>query len=160
MKAEKPTVPTTKEIEERVIKFWAKNRVYEKMKAQRKNARKFYFLDGPPYATGSIHVGTAMNKVIKDCYLRFLRMAGFKVWDQPGYDTHGVPIENKVEKELGFKTKKDIEEFGIGKFINKCREFATKYIGVMGRQFENLGVWMEWDRPYLTLTNDYIEGAW
>ena len=151
---------TPKEQEEKIIQFWKKNKVYEKVKAQRKNARKFYFLDGPPYATGSIHVGTAMNKVIKDCYLRFFRMFGFNVWDQPGYDTHGVPIENKVEKELGFKSKKDIEKFGVANFIQKCREFATKYIAIMGRQFENLGVWMDWKNPYLTLTNDYIEGAW
>ncbi|MEM5878911.1 MAG: isoleucine--tRNA ligase [Candidatus Aenigmatarchaeota archaeon] len=151
---------TPKEQEERIMQFWKKNKVYEKVKAQRKKARKFYFLDGPPYATGSIHVGTAMNKVIKDCYLRFFRMFGFNVWDQPGYDTHGVPIENKIEKELGFKSKKDIENFGVAKFIQKCREFATKYIGVMGKQFENLGVWMNWNNPYLTLANDYIEGAW
>jgi|GEM_PF-153265 len=149
-----------KEIEEKIFQFWEKNKIYEKAKAQRKKARKFYFLDGPPYATGSIHVGTAMNKVIKDCYLRFFRMFGFNVWDQPGYDTHGVPIENKIEKELGFKSKKDIEKFGVAKFIQKCREFATKYIDVMGKQFENLGVWMDWKNPYLTLTNDYIEGAW
>jgi len=160
MKTKNPVALTTKESEEKIIQFWAKNKVYEKCKAQRKKSEKFYFLDGPPYATGNIHVGTAMNKVIKDCYIRFFRMSGFKVWDQPGYDTHGVPIENKVEKELGFKTKKDIENFGIDKFIEKCREFATKYIGVMGRQFENLGVWMDWKNPYLTLTNDYIEGVW
>ncbi|MEM5772771.1 MAG: isoleucine--tRNA ligase [Candidatus Aenigmatarchaeota archaeon] len=149
-----------KEQEEKIMQFWKKNKVYEKVKARRKNARKFYFLDGPPYATGSIHVGTAMNKVIKDCYLRFFRMFGFNVWDQPGYDTHGVPIENKIEKELGFKSKKDIENYGVAKFIQKCREFATKYIAVMGKQFENLGVWMDWNNPYLTLANDYIEGAW
>jgi isoleucyl-tRNA synthetase len=151
---------TPKEIEEKIFQFWKKNKIYEKAKAQRKKSRKFYFLDGPPYATGSIHVGTAMNKIIKDCYLRFFRMFGFNVWDQPGYDTHGVPIENKVEKELGFKSKKDIERFGVAKFIQKCREFATKYIDVMAKQFENLGVWMDWKNPYLTLTNDYIEGAW
>ncbi|MEM5867867.1 MAG: class I tRNA ligase family protein, partial [Candidatus Aenigmatarchaeota archaeon] len=103
------TKQATKEQEEEIMRFWKENKVYEKVKAQRKNARKFYFLDGPPYVTGSIHVGTAMNKVIKDCYLRFYRMLGFNVWDKPGYDTHGVPIENKVEKELGFKTKKEIE---------------------------------------------------
>jgi len=160
MKAKSPATLTTKTIEDKIVQFWNKNKVYEKCKAQREKSKKFYFLDGPPYATGSIHIGTAMNKVIKDCYIRFFRMSGFNVWDQPGYDTHGVPIENKVEKELGFKTKRDIENFGIDKFIEKCRDFATKYIDVMGREFENLGVWMDWKNPYLTLTNDYIEGAW
>ncbi|MDI6798937.1 MAG: isoleucine--tRNA ligase [Candidatus Aenigmarchaeota archaeon] len=151
---------TPKQAEEKVLRFWKKNKIYEKAKKLRKKVKTFYFLDGPPYATGSIHVGTAFNKVLKDCYLRFLRMQNLNVWDQPGYDTHGVPIENKVEQELGFKTKKDIEKYGVEKFVKMCREFATKFIDVMAEQFSNLGVWMDWKNPYLTLTNDYIEGAW
>jgi isoleucyl-tRNA synthetase len=149
-----------KEMEDRITKFWKQRGIYEKAKNSRKSARKWYFLDGPPYATGSIHVGTAMNKVIKDFYLRFFRMLGYNVWSQPGYDTHGVPIENKVEKLLGFKSKGDIDDFGVENFVKKCEEFATKFIGVMGEQFANLGVWMDWQRPYMTLTNEYIEGAW
>ncbi|MEM5853582.1 MAG: isoleucine--tRNA ligase [Candidatus Aenigmatarchaeota archaeon] len=154
------TKQATKEQEEEIMRFWKENKVYEKVKAQRKNARKFYFLDGPPYVTGSIHVGTAMNKVIKDCYLRFYRMLGFNVWDKPGYDTHGVPIENKVEKELGFKTKKEIESYGIAKFVERCRNFAIHHMNLMTKQFQNLGVWMDWENPYSTLSNEYIEGAW
>jgi len=149
-----------KEMEDKIAEFWKRERVYEKSKANRSKAKKFYFLDGPPYATGSIHVGTAMNKVLKDFYIRFFRMQGFNVWDQPGYDTHGVPIENKVEKLLGFKVKSDIERFGVENFIKKCRAFATEFIGVMGQQFANLGVWMDWRRPYTTLDNEYIEGTW
>ena len=87
-------------------------------------------------------------------------MQGFDVWDQPGYDTHGLPIENKVEKKLGFKSKQDIEKFGIKRFNDECRKFATEFLDIMSKQFENLGVWMNWNRPYLTLTNEYIEGAW
>lgn len=150
----------SKELEDKIIDFWRKEKIYEKVKAHREGAKKYYFLDGPPYATGNIHVGTAMNKVIKDCFIRFFRMRGFDTWDQPGYDTHGIPIENKVEKKLGFKNKKDIEEFGIEKFIDECKKFATQFIGVMNDQFHNLGVWMNWSNPYLTLNNDYIEGAW
>ncbi|MBI4894204.1 MAG: isoleucine--tRNA ligase [Candidatus Aenigmarchaeota archaeon] len=146
--------------EQEVIGFWEKNRIYEKSKSARKRGKKYYFLDGPPYATGSIHMGTAQNKVLKDCYRRFLRMRGFDVWDQPGFDTHGLPIENKVEKKLGFTSKKDIENFGVGKFADECRKFATEHIGVMTRQFEGLGVWMDWKNPYLTLDDGYIEGAW
>ncbi|MBI4009595.1 MAG: isoleucine--tRNA ligase [Candidatus Aenigmarchaeota archaeon] len=150
----------TKEIEEQIFQFWTRNKIYEKVKTLRKNAKKFYFLDGPPYATGSIHMGTAMNKIIKDFYIRFFRMFGFNVWDQPGYDTHGVPIENKIEQKFGFKTKKDIEKFGVDKFVNECKNFATQYIDVQNKQFANLGVWMDWNNPYMTLDNDYIEGAW
>ena len=149
-----------KDMEDKIVEFWEAERIYEKAKENRSKAKKWYFLDGPPYATGSIHVGTAMNKVIKDFWLRYYRMLGYDVWSQPGYDTHGVPIENKVEKLLGFRAKGDIEKFGVERFIKECEKFATKYIGIMGDQFKNLGVWMDWDKPYMTLTNEYIEGAW
>jgi len=148
-----------KKAEEQILKFWKQKKIPEKVRKLKKK-KTFFFLDGPPYATGSIHMGTALNKILKDTCIRFWRMFGYKVWDQPGYDTHGLPIENKVEVLLGFKSKSDIEKFGIEKFINECRKFSTKFIGVMSDQFNNLGVWMDWDNPYLTLTNDYIEGAW
>lgn len=147
-----------KEKEEEIARFWKENKVYEKAKSRK--GKKFYFLDGPPYATGYIHIGTAWNKVLKDCYIRFWRMFGYDVWDQPGYDTHGLPIENKVEKELGIKSKSDIERLGVEKFTLACRDFATKFIDIMSSQFADLGVWMDWKHPYLTLDNDYIEGAW
>lgn len=148
-------------VEEQIRLYWdhesIKSKVQEKSKS---SANKFFFMDGPPYASGAIHMGTAWNKILKDAYIRFFRMKGFDVWDQPGYDTHGTPIEVKVEKELGFNSKKDIETFGVGKFIDKCKEFATKHISVMNSQFDGLGVWMDWSNPYLTLNNLYIEGAW
>ncbi len=147
-------------IERRVADFWKKGRIYEKVKRKASKGRKFFFADGPPYATGNIHMGTAWNKIIKDTYIRYWRMKGFNVWDQPGYDSHGTPIEVKVEKELGFENKKDIEKYGAARFIRKCREFATRYINVMNGEFANLGVWMDWKNPYVTLDNSYIEGAW
>lgn len=146
--------------EEEILKFWKAEGIYKKVKRASSREKPFYFMDGPPYATGSIHMGTALNKILKDAYIRFFRMLGHNVWDQPGYDTHGTPIETKVEKELGFKSKKDIEGFGVGNFVNKCRGFATMHIDIMNEQFSNLGVWMDWENPYLTLTNRYIEGAW
>ncbi|MBN2331416.1 MAG: isoleucine--tRNA ligase [Candidatus Aenigmarchaeota archaeon] len=149
-----------KRVEEEILAFWKKDGTYDKVKRAGKGKKPFFFVDGPPYATGSIHMGTAWNKIIKDVYLRYARMLGLDAWDQPGYDTHGTPIETKVEKQLGFGSKKDIEKYGIGKFIEKCRIYATKYIDVMSGQFANLGVWMDWKDPYLTLDNRYIEGAW
>ncbi len=149
-----------KQQEEEIFAFWKDNDIYQKAKAARKGKKKFYFLDGPPYATGSIHIGTAWNKILKDVYIRFWRMAGCDVWDQPGYDTHGLPIEKQVEKQLNIKTKPEIEKLGIEKFVQECKNFATKYIDVMSNQFADLGVWMDWPNPYLTLNNDYIEGAW
>jgi isoleucyl-tRNA synthetase len=149
-----------KEIEEKILEFWRNNKIYEKLKEKLKNKKLFYFLDGPPYATGYIHMGTALNKILKDFFIRIYRMFGYNVWDQPGYDTHGLPIEYQVEKKLGIKNKKEIESFGIENFIKECKQFATQFIDIMNNQFENLGVWMDWKNPYLTLTNDYIEGAW
>ncbi len=147
-----------KEHEAEIIQFWEKNGIYHKSKKGK--GKKFYFLDGPPYATGSIHLGTAWNKVLKDMYIRFFRMKGFDVWDRPGYDTHGLPIENKVQEELKIKSKQEIEKLGVEKFVLACRNYATRFISVMNGQFADLGVWMDWDNPYLTLTNEYIEGAW
>jgi isoleucyl-tRNA synthetase len=149
-----------KEIEEKILEFWRNNKIYEKLKEKLKNKKLFYFLDGPPYATGYIHMGTALNKILKDFFIRIYRMFGFNVWDQPGYDTHGLPIEYQVEKKLGIKNKKEIESFGIENFVKECKKFATQFIDIMNNQFENLGVWMDWKNPYLTLTNEYIEGAW
>ncbi|MBI2583068.1 MAG: isoleucine--tRNA ligase [Candidatus Aenigmarchaeota archaeon] len=146
--------------EKQIMDFWEKNKIYEKAKKAVKGKKPFYFLDGPPYATGHIHMGTALNKILKDCFIRFWRAQGRDVWDQPGYDTHGLPIENKVESLLKIKNKGDIEKIGIEKFNKKCRKFATEFIEVMNKEFLQLGVWMDWDNPYLTLTNEYIESAW
>lgn len=146
--------------ETKIAAFWKAKKIYEKAKKLRASGRKFYFLDGPPYATGFIHMGTGWNKILKDAFIRFWRARGFDVWDQPGYDTHGLPIENKIEKELGLTGKAQIEKFGIDKFNEKCRKFATQFIDTMNAEFEDLGVWMDWSNPYLTLTNDYIESAW
>ncbi len=147
-----------KEREAEILQSWKSNNIYQKVK--KRGGKKFYFLDGPPYATGSIHLGTAWNKILKDMYIRFFRMRGFDVWDQPGYDTHGLPIENKVQEELKIKSKQEIEKMGVEKFVLACSSYATRFISIMNSQFENLGVWMDWTNPYLTLSNDYIEGAW
>ncbi len=151
---------SVKEQEEQIQKFWSDNNISKKTLEKNKGKKKFYFLDGPPYATGYIHLGTAWNKILKDSFLRYKRMKGLNVWSQPGYDTHGLPIENKVEKKLELKTKQDIENMGVEKFNQECRKFATEFLDIMNKQFEDLGVWMDWDNPYLTLNKEYIEGAW
>jgi len=150
-------------LEEWVRKFWEENRIYEKVKKHSMGrARKIYFLDGPPYASSNIiHPGTAWNKVVKDSLLRYFRMRGYKVWDQPGFDVHGLPIEVKIEKELKLTSKKEIvEKVGISKFIEACRRFVDGNIKAMIEQFREIGVFMDWDRPYITYTNDYIESGW
>jgi isoleucyl-tRNA synthetase len=146
--------------EEQILKFWKKNKIYEKSKMQNAKGKKFYLMDGPPYATGHIHLGTALNKISKDIIMRSHRLQGFDVFDRAGYDTHGLPIEFQVEKEIGAKTKQDIEKFGVKKFIEKCKEFATRFINTQTKDFENLGIWMNFKDPYLTLDNTYIETIW
>ena len=147
--------------EKEIKEFWKKYRIAHKVREQSAGQKKkYYFMDGPPYATGHIHLGTALNKISKDVALRYKRMKCFHVFDRPGYDTHGVPIENKVEEQLGFKSKKDIESYGIKKFIEHCRKYATEFIDVMNNEFNDLGVWMDWQNPYLTLSDEYIESIW
>ncbi len=150
-----------KDVEKAIHKFWEENEIYAKVKSLRADGKPFYFCDGPPYATGEIHPGTAWNKVMKDAYCRYYRMKGYNVRDQAGFDTHGLPIEVKVEKELGIKNKNEIEEkIGVKNFINECKKFATKYIDVMSGQFRSVGVWMDFDDPYLTYKDSFIEKSW
>lgn len=147
-------------IEEKVQDFWEERDIYERIKRLRKDKPRYSFLDGPPYCSGRIHLGTAWNKIIKDAYLRFKSMNGFNVRRQAGWDAHGLPIEHKVEGLLGIKSKKEIEKIGIEKFVEKCREFATKNKEIMTGQFKRLGVWMDWEKPYITFDPNYMESCW
>lgn len=148
-------------VEQEIFQLWQKEKAYQKAKSKNKGNKKFYFLDGPPYASSAgIHLGTALNKILKDVIIRYRRMKGYFLRDQPGVDCHGLPIEVQVEKMLGFRKKADIEKYGIDKFVKKCKEIALYNAGQLSEQFKNLGVWMDWDNPYLTLKDDYIESAW
>lgn len=147
-----------KELETEIFSFWEKYGIYEKVK--RRGGRKFYFVDGPPYTTGRIHLGTAWNKIIKDVVLRYLRMRGFNPTDTPGWDMHGLPIEVKVEQELGFRSKRDIENYGVDRFVRSCMEYALRNKEAMTNQFKSLAVWMDWDNPYMTIKAEYMNSAW
>ncbi|MDR2943661.1 MAG: isoleucine--tRNA ligase [Methanosarcinales archaeon] len=160
MLQEIPEKYETKKVEEQVSRLWNETDAYHKTRERRKDGNKFFFVDGPPYTTGHIHMGTAWNKVIKDTILRYRSMNGDAVSDTPGWDMHGLPIEVKVEEKLGFRSKKDIETFGVGNFIQECRTFALEKKGDMTDQFKALGVWMDWENPYMTLKDEYIEAAW
>lgn len=149
-----------RKVEKEIADFWKKEGILRKLRDRNAQGPKFYFCDGPPYATGQIHPGTGWNKTIKDAVCRYWRARGYDVRVQAGYDTHGLPIEVKVEQELKIKNKNEIETYGIDKFIAKCKQFATKYIGVMGEQFQSLGVWMDFENPYITYKDAYIESSW
>lgn len=148
------------EIEEEVQTFWRENNIFRRVEEMRRKGKEFFFVDGPPYTTGHIHLGTAWNKIIKDCILRYHRMCGWNVIARAGYDMHGLPIEVRVEQKLGFSSKRDIERFGIGPFIQHCREFAAVNKDIMSRQFMRLGAWLDFDDPYQTMHPGYIEAAW
>jgi isoleucyl-tRNA synthetase len=147
-------------VEQNIQKFWAEIDAYSRVRELRKNGKKFFFVDGPPYTTGRIHLGTAWNKIIKDSVLRYRSMSGYHILERAGWDMHGLPIEVKVEGVLGFKSKKDIETYGVGNFVAKCKEFALSHRDEMTVQFRNLGVWLNWEEPYMTLRDEYIEAAW
>jgi isoleucyl-tRNA synthetase len=145
--------------ETEIKEFWEKNNIPSKVR-NRESDKHYYFIDGPPYATGSIHLGTAMNRILKDVLYRYKRQEGFKVLDIPGFDTHGVPIERKVQAKYGLKSKEDIENFGIEKFSKECHAFAIKHISEMSKDIYNLGQWMDWEHPYRTLDQSYMQSAW
>ncbi len=147
--------------EREILNWWDQNKIYDKIRASLKGNEKYYFLDGPPYPSSKeIHPGTCWNKILKDAVVRYKRARGFNVRDQPGYDCHGLPIEVIVEKELKFKTKSEIETYGVDKFVNKCYEKATENLTSITEQFKDLGISMDWDSPYLTYTDEYIESLW
>ncbi len=151
--------PTT--FEEEILKFWLEERIYERIRQMRKEGKKFYFLDGPPYPSSEEpHPGTAWNKILKDIIIRYFRSIGMNVNDRPGWDTHGLPIEVLTEKSLGIGRKNEIKEYGVSYFISKCKELAIHNLKAMTEMFKQLGVSMNWDNPYLTFENDYIESIW
>jgi len=148
------------EIEEAIRIQWKESDAYKRTKEHRASAPTFSFIDGPPYTTGSVHVGTAWNKILKDLILRYKRMKGFNVWDQPGYDMHGLPIEVRVEQTIGTKNKRDIESFGVENFIERCKKFANEFRNKQTEEFKLLGVWLDWQNPYQTIDRPFISSVW
>jgi len=147
-------------VENRVFDHWDEVDAYERTTQHRADGEPYFFVDGPPYTSGSAHMGHAWNKTLKDVYVRYKRMQGYDVTDRPGYDMHGLPIETKVEEELDFENKKDIEAYGVDEFLDDCRAFAEDSLQGLQEDFQSFGVWMDWDDPYKTITPEYMEAAW
>src|SRR3990167_9422223 len=118
-------------IEPSILAYWEKSKAYQKAKTKVKKGKAFYFLDGPPYTSGKVHIGTAWNKALKDAFLRFKRMNGLNIWDRAGYDMHGLPTAHKVEEKFGIKFKEEIPKFGIDRYINECRKLAEDNLALM-----------------------------
>jgi isoleucyl-tRNA synthetase len=148
------------DVEASVRAYWDEYDAYETAKEEHADDPPFFFVDGPPYTSGQMHLGTAWNKTLKDAIIRFKRMQGYDVTDRPGYDMHGLPIEVKVEEELGFESKQDIEDYGMEAFIDRCKEFAERNRANMDEDFQSIGTWMDWDDPYKTISPEYMEATW
>lgn len=137
--------------EPELIKKWEEMDLYQKIQKKREKSPSFVLHDGPPYANGSIHLGTAMNKILKDFIIKTKTMQGFRSPYLPGWDCHGLPIEIKVDQLLGKKKR----ELSIIKIREECKKYALKYVDIQRAQFKRLGVFGEWEKPYLTMNPEY-----
>ena len=137
--------------EPQALERWAKMRLYDRIQEHRAGRKKFVLHDGPPYANGRIHLGTAMNKILKDLVVKSRTMMGFDAPYVLGYDCHGLPIELKVDRELGPKKR----DMSVADFRRACRDYATRFIDVMSVEFQRLGVFGDWDHLYLTMDFRY-----
>lgn len=148
------------QIEEDMMKQWEAEGAYEQSLANRKGSPAFSFYDGPPFANGLPHHGHVVPVTIKDAITRYKTMRGYYVPRRTGFDCHGLPIENKIEKEHGFKNKQDIIAYGIDKFNNECRESVFMYKGEWNSFFKRIGRWADYNNSYATLDESYIESVW
>ncbi len=149
-----------KDRELEIIDFWKENNIFQKSIELRENGEVFTFYDGPPTANGKPHIGHIITRVYKDVIPRYKTMKGFKVLRKAGWDTHGLPVELGIEKELGISGKSQIEEYGIEKFIKKCKNSVWKYEEEWRKMSERVGYWVDMDNPYVTYYNSYIESVW
>ena len=146
--------------ERQVIKLWNEQNIFKKSMKLREGQDVWTFFDGPPTANGKPHIGHIETRAIKDLLPRYYTMKGYSVTRKAGWDTHGLPVELEVEKQLGLDGKEQIEEYGIEPFIQKCKESVWKYKGEWERMSERVGFWADMENPYVTYENDYIESEW
>src|SRR5207249_4539936 len=144
----KANLPTS---EPRMLARWAEMDLSGRIRERRNGAPKFVLHDGPPYANGNIHMGTAMNKILKELVVKSRSMAGFDAPYVVGYDCHGLPIELQVDRELGPKKR----QMSVADFCRACRAYAERFVGTMSEQFQRLGILGTWDAPYLTMNFKY-----
>ncbi len=147
-------------MEEAVLKFWSDEQVFTRTQESRADAPRYVFYEGPPTANGKPHIGHAMPRSMKDLIPRYKTMDGYYVSRKAGWDTHGLPVELEVEKQLGISGKQDIEAYGVREFVEKCRDSVFIYEKEWVRMTERMGFWLDMDKPYVTYHNEYIESVW
>jgi len=149
-----------KRVESKILDFWEQHKTFEKSLSQRNPKKRFVFYEGPPTANGKPGVHHMLARSFKDLYGRYKTMQGMYVLRKAGWDTHGLPVELEVEKELGFKNKKDIEAYGIAKFNRKAKESVWKYKNEWEEMTKRMGYWIDLEHPYITYETPYIESIW
>jgi isoleucyl-tRNA synthetase len=148
------------EIEKRIINFWKVCEIFEKSLRNNLKKKRFNWIEGPPYANNKPHMGHFLTRIYKDSILRFFTMIGYYVPRRAGWDTHGLPIEIETEKNLGIQNKKEIVDYGIEKFNEKCKELVMKFKDVWERMDERMGFWLDHKNAYITYDPFYMESAW
>jgi isoleucyl-tRNA synthetase len=153
----KPDFP---KLEEEILKFWEENKVFEKSLDQTKSGSPYTFYDGPPFATGLPHYGHILVSTVKDLFPRYQTMKGRFVRRRWGWDTHGLPIEELVERKLGISGKKDIERIGIAKFNETCRSVVLEFVSEWRKTVRRIARWVDFDHSYKTMDRDFMESVW
>ena len=148
------------EMEKRVLQLWKDRDVFHRTEAEREDGPLFMLYEGPPTANGSPGIHHVLARVFKDIICRYKTMKGYRCVRKGGWDTHGLPVELEVEKELGLRSKRDIEEYGIEEFNRRCRESVFRYVKEWESMTDRIGFWVDMDDPYVTLDNSYIETGW
>ena len=148
------------ELDDRVLKYWKEHDVFRRAGTEREGAPRFMLYDGPPTANGSPGIHHVLARIFKDVMCRYKTMKGYQVLRKGGWDTHGLPVELGIEQELGLTSKRDIEEYGIEEFNQKCRESVFRYVREWEEMTNRIGFWVDMDHSYSTLENDYIESGW
>ena len=148
------------EMEKDIAKLWSDKQIVKKNFELNKDGEYFTFYDGPPTANGKPHIGHVVTRVMKDLIPRYKVMKGYKVLRKAGWDTHGLPVELEIEKSLGISGKPQIEEYGVEKFVQRCKDSVFTYVSQWKDMSEKVGYWIDMDNPYVTYHNDYIESVW
>ena len=147
-------------VEVEILNWWRENNIFEKSLSTREDGIPFTFYEGPPTANGTPGIHHVLSRTVKDLFCRYKTLKGFRVERKGGWDTHGLPVEIEVEKELGLETKADVEEYGIDKYNEACKKSVLKYKGLWDKLTERMAYWVDLDNPYITFNNGYIESLW
>ena len=148
------------ELEHKILEFWNTNQIFQKLVDKNKGMPKWSFIDGPITANNPMGVHHAWGRSLKDIYQRYKAMQGHELRYQNGFDCQGLWVEIEVEKELGFSTKREVEEFGIEKFVQMCKDRVKKYSKIQTEQSKRLGYWMDWDNSYFTMSDENNYTIW